>query len=177
MMLIDWKVLWLSISLLSFINFSILFFFWYVSTFQFDVILFHFSSSVFANPDINQCSPAQHILKQGGLYELSVFGATRSNPNFWFGDAHVSIRFTDQTVFVELSESIHPIPRRAFCFAITTNSCSWLSRSQFFEVCFHLAAFVQLYIIIVNSTQNYHDECSANIIKGIIDDIFYKICI
>ncbi|CAN6856114.1 unnamed protein product [Brassica oleracea] len=32
--------------------------------------------------DINQCSPAQHILKEGWLYELPVFGATRSNPNF-----------------------------------------------------------------------------------------------
>ncbi|WZZ43827.1 LOW QUALITY PROTEIN: hypothetical protein YC2023_040086 [Brassica napus] len=58
----------------------------------------------------------------------------------------------DQTVFVDLAEYIHPIPReRAFGFAIPTNSCSWLPRSQFCEVCFHLAQKTTMMTVVLTS--------------------------
>lgn len=82
MVLIDWKVHWLLISLLSVSNF-------------FNSMLSYFTGST-------------HLKR--GLYELSVFGATRSNPNFRFGDTPFPIRFTDQTMFVDLAESIPPHP-------------------------------------------------------------------
>ncbi|KAG2271293.1 hypothetical protein Bca52824_065848 [Brassica carinata] len=45
----------------------------------------------------------RHVLQEGSVYELSVFDVARSNPSFKFGDAPVSIRFTEHTVFVELT--------------------------------------------------------------------------
>ncbi|KAG5412015.1 hypothetical protein IGI04_008334 [Brassica rapa subsp. trilocularis] len=49
-----------------------------------------------------------------------VFNVTRSNLSFWFDDAScspVSIRFRDETVFVEVAETIHPIPTESFRFS------------------------------------------------------------
>ena len=51
-----------------------------------------------------------------GLYELNVFGIQEATQIFLFGDAPVAIRFTDQTVFVDLAESIHRISRESFRF-------------------------------------------------------------
>ncbi|KAH0930184.1 hypothetical protein HID58_015911, partial [Brassica napus] len=39
---------------------------------------------------------------------------TRSNPNFHFSDSPIAIRFTNKTVFAELSEMDNPIPLTAY---------------------------------------------------------------
>ncbi|KAH0854207.1 hypothetical protein HID58_089460 [Brassica napus] len=55
-----------------------------------------------------------NTFNEGSVYE--------SNPNFKFGDAPVSIRFTEHTVFVGLAETRDPIPWKGFGFSITTTS-------------------------------------------------------
>ena len=52
----------------------------------------------------------QHVLSEGSLYELIVFNVTRSNPNFRYSESPHAIRFTDKTVFVDLTEPSEPIP-------------------------------------------------------------------
>lgn len=44
-------------------------------------------------------------LSEGSIYSLSGFEVTQSNNNFHLSDAHVSIRFSDGTTFVELTTS------------------------------------------------------------------------
>ncbi|WZZ03907.1 hypothetical protein YC2023_089828 [Brassica napus] len=58
----------------------------------------------------------KHLLKQGSFYELTVFDVTRSIQNFRFADAPVSIRFVEQTSFVDISASNNPSPTKSFRF-------------------------------------------------------------
>ncbi|KAH0855234.1 hypothetical protein HID58_016700 [Brassica napus] len=63
------------------------------------------------------CLWANNVKKAGeriGVDTVLIDWNVRSNPNFFFGDATVAIRYTDQTVFVDLAESIHRIPRESF---------------------------------------------------------------
>ncbi|KAH0854209.1 hypothetical protein HID58_090120, partial [Brassica napus] len=72
-----------------------------------------------------EADPAMLIQRSINVYRFNTFNegsVYESNPNFKFGDAPVSIRFTEHTVFVGLAETREPIPWKGFAFAITTTS-------------------------------------------------------
>ncbi|KAF8087120.1 hypothetical protein N665_0598s0004 [Sinapis alba] len=56
------------------------------------------------------------LLKEGGIYELSVFDVLRSNSHFKLLASPCSVRFDDQTKFVELAETTVFIPTDHFRF-------------------------------------------------------------
>ncbi|KAG5383952.1 hypothetical protein IGI04_035422 [Brassica rapa subsp. trilocularis] len=51
-----------------------------------------------------RCNSFRHILQEGPVYELNGL-IPRSNPTFKFADAAVSIKFTDHTAFVEVTDT------------------------------------------------------------------------
>ncbi|CAF2098594.1 unnamed protein product [Brassica rapa] len=58
----------------------------------------------------------KHLLKEGGIYEMRVFDVVRSNGHFKLLASLGSIRFDDQTKFVELAETTAFIPTEQFRF-------------------------------------------------------------
>ncbi|KAG2306889.1 hypothetical protein Bca52824_026637 [Brassica carinata] len=68
-------------------------------------------------------NPFRHILHEGSVYELNGFDVPRSNPTFKFVDAAISIRFTDQKVFAEVTDTTKLISRESFRSRNTSSSC------------------------------------------------------
>ncbi|KAG2307321.1 hypothetical protein Bca52824_027069 [Brassica carinata] len=65
---------------------------------------------------IRSSESSTYLLKEGGIYELSVFDVVRSNSHFKLLGSPVSICFNDQTNFVELAETTSFIPTEKFRF-------------------------------------------------------------
>ena len=69
------------------------------------------SQVVFLHASINfhMLNTFKHLLKESSVYDFSIYDETRSNPNFTYDDAPNAILFTEQTLFVDLEETTHPI--------------------------------------------------------------------
>ncbi|KAL0748767.1 hypothetical protein Bca101_030769 [Brassica carinata] len=90
--------------------------------------LLHLWEALNASINVHRQNIFKHLPSEGYLYELSVCDVTRSNPNFHFSDSPIAIRFTNKTVFAELSEMGNRSRCRASSCGTTTNF--WMSLSN-----------------------------------------------
>ncbi|ESQ50127.1 hypothetical protein EUTSA_v10002234mg [Eutrema salsugineum] len=65
---------------------------------------------------VHRLNTFKHLMHEGGIYAISGFDVTRSNPQFKLSDSNISIRFTEQTTFVEIFDPNSPIPTDMFRF-------------------------------------------------------------